>query len=126
MSKRNSVATVPTADSLPDVLTLAEASAYLRIPEKELGELAERNLLPARKIGKEWRVLKGALQDWLRPPECKVANSKEGFLQMFGKWKNDPTLGEMMREIFTARGRSKKDVDALVNELNQLQAENEP
>jgi excisionase family DNA binding protein len=49
-----------------DVLTLGEAAAYLRVPEAELAELADRGGIPARKVGGEWRLLKKALDDWLR------------------------------------------------------------
>src|SRR5579871_6387731 len=48
-----------------DVLSLAEAAAYLRVPEQELLHLAERRDIPAQKIGGEWRFLKRALGQWL-------------------------------------------------------------
>ena len=48
-----------------DVLTLAEAAAYLRVPEEELLRLAERRDVPAQRIGGEWRFLKRALGHWL-------------------------------------------------------------
>jgi excisionase family DNA binding protein len=51
-----------------EVLTLAEAAAHLRVPEAELADLADRNGVPARKVGSEWRFLKKALDDWLRYP----------------------------------------------------------
>src|SRR5437764_868563 len=49
-----------------DVLTLAEAASYLRVPEAELLRLAEGHDIPAQKIGAEWRFLKTALAEWLR------------------------------------------------------------
>ena len=48
-----------------DVLTLAEAAAYLRVPEEELLRLAEQRDIPAQRIGGEWRFLKRALGLWL-------------------------------------------------------------
>lgn len=48
-----------------DVLTLAEAAAYLRVPEGELLHLAELREIPAQRIGGEWRFLKRALEHWL-------------------------------------------------------------
>jgi excisionase family DNA binding protein len=48
-----------------DVLTLAEAAAYLRVPEDELLRLAEHRDIPAQRIGSEWRFLKRALGHWL-------------------------------------------------------------
>jgi len=49
-----------------DVLTLAEAAAYLRVPEDALISLVSDEAIPAQKIGGEWRFLKRALADWLR------------------------------------------------------------
>jgi excisionase family DNA binding protein len=48
-----------------DVLTLAEAASYLRVPEEELLRLAEQREAPALRIGGEWRFLKRALMHWL-------------------------------------------------------------
>jgi excisionase family DNA binding protein len=48
-----------------DVLTLAEAAAYLRVPEEELLRLAQQQDVPAQRIGGEWRFLKRALEYWL-------------------------------------------------------------
>jgi excisionase family DNA binding protein len=50
---------------LEDVLTLAEAAAYLRVPQEELLRLAEQGDVPAQRIGGEWRFLKRALGHWL-------------------------------------------------------------
>ncbi len=47
------------------VLTLAEAAAYLRVPEPELLRLAEQREIPAQRIGGEWRLLKRGLDHWL-------------------------------------------------------------
>ncbi len=52
-------------DKQPEVLTLAEAASYLRVPEEELLRLAEQQDVPAQRIGGEWRFLKRALGHWL-------------------------------------------------------------
>jgi hypothetical protein len=49
-----------------EVLTLAEAAAFLRVPEESLRALAVKNAVPAQEIAGEWRFLKRALADWLR------------------------------------------------------------
>jgi excisionase family DNA binding protein len=49
-----------------EVLTLAEAASFLRVPEEAVLELVTREALPAQRIGGEWRVLKRALVEWLR------------------------------------------------------------
>jgi excisionase family DNA binding protein len=48
-----------------DVLTLAEAASYLRVPEEALRGLAEQGDIPGQRIGGEWRFLKRALGHWL-------------------------------------------------------------
>jgi hypothetical protein len=60
--------------------------------------------LPCRRTGAEWRFLKAAIQEWLKsgPPPT---SSKEALLAMAGAWKDDPTVPEMLEEIYRQRGR---------------------
>lgn len=51
-----------------DVLTLEEAAIYLKIEFSELRRMIKEQGLPGRKIGEEWRFLRGAIADWLRAP----------------------------------------------------------
>jgi excisionase family DNA binding protein len=88
----------------PEVLTLGEAAAYLRLSEAEVLRLVDDQHLPARQLGKEWRFLKTAIQDWLRtgpPPKP----SKEAQLAVAGAWKDDPYVEEELKEIYRQRGR---------------------
>ena len=84
----------------PEVLTLAEAAAYLRVAEAELGRIAGSQGLPGRRIGSEWRFSRAAIQDWLRRPSMK-----ESLLRLAGSWKDDPYLDEMLEDIYQQRGR---------------------
>ena len=90
-----------------EVLTLAEAAAYLRLPEADVVRLVHGQGLPGRLVGKEWRFLKTALQDWLRTPVLQPG--KEAMLSRIGSWKDDPYLDEMLKEIFKKRGRPTED-----------------
>src|SRR5262245_4096321 len=57
----------PAAAAAPgDVLTLAEAAAYLRTSAEEVLRLAREQGLPGRRVGDDCRFLRAALQDWLR------------------------------------------------------------
>ncbi len=86
--------------SIPDVLTLAEAAAYLRVSETEIIDLMRGQGLPGRKVGNQWRFLKAAIQEWLRLPE------KENFWwKHFGALKGDPYVDEMLEQIYRDRGR---------------------
>ncbi|MGO9115661.1 MAG: helix-turn-helix domain-containing protein [Thermoguttaceae bacterium] len=92
--------TTDQVTSFPDVLTLAEAAAYLRVSETEIVEMMRRQGLPGRKIGNEWRFLKAGIQEWLRLPE------KENFWwKQFGALKDDPYLGAILEQIYRDRGR---------------------
>ena len=90
----------PQPTEWPEVLTLAEAAAYLRVPEAELAEMVGSQGLPGRRIGAEWRFSRAAIQDWLRRPSMK-----ESALQAAGSWKDDPYLDDMLKEIYQRRGR---------------------
>jgi excisionase family DNA binding protein len=87
----------------PEVFTLAEAAAYLRVPEGEVVRLVQQQDLPGRLLGTEWRFLKSALQDWLRMPPPR--GSKEAVLSVAGAWKDDPYVEEELQEIYKHRGR---------------------
>jgi excisionase family DNA binding protein len=87
-----------------EVLTLAEAAAYLRVSEADILDLLHSQNLPGRLIGKEWRFSKFALRDWLRTPSQQP--SKEAVLARIGSWENDPYLDEELKEIHQRRGRS--------------------
>jgi excisionase family DNA binding protein len=54
-----------------DVLTLGEAATYLRLAEADVVRLVEEQGLPSRRLGNEWRFLKGAIQAWLSMPAAK-------------------------------------------------------
>jgi len=51
-----------------DVLTLEDAAAYLKVEYGAIRRLLKEQGLPGRKIGDEWRFLRGAIADWLRAP----------------------------------------------------------
>jgi excisionase family DNA binding protein len=86
-----------------EVLTLAEAAAFLRVPEEEVLRLVGPGGLPGRLIGSEWRFSKAAILEWLRTPPPK--SSKEAFLALAGAWKDDPDLDKIVREAYRQRGR---------------------
>ena len=87
-----------------DVLTLAEAAAYLRTAPEEVLRLVREQGLPGKRVGEDYRFLKAAVQDWLRAPPSAV--DKQAFWHThFGAIKGDPYLEEMLQEIYRQRGR---------------------
>jgi excisionase family DNA binding protein len=90
--------------TLPDVLTLEEASEYLRLPVEAVVRQASQGNIPARKIENEWRFLKVAIDDWLRQE-----SSRQLLLQQAGALADDNSLAQLRATIYQARGRSELD-----------------
>jgi excisionase family DNA binding protein len=53
----------------PDVFTVDEAAAYLRISRRTIYRLAESRRLPARKVGGQWRFHRLVLEKYLGVPQ---------------------------------------------------------
>ena len=49
-----------------EVLTLEEACRYLRISKPTFHKLIHTHQIPAKKVGKGWKVLKSELDNFLR------------------------------------------------------------
>ena len=86
-------------------LTLAEAAAYLRIPESEVIDLMQSQNLPGRFTGSTWRFLKSAIQEWLRTSGPPPKGSKEAWLSLAGSCRDDPDLEGIVEDAYRQRGR---------------------
>ena len=53
------------AAAVPDVMTLAEAAAYLKVSEADVKSLIDEGQVKGKKIGAELRISKKALDDFL-------------------------------------------------------------
>ena len=82
------------------VLTLAEAATYLRVSEAEVEDLATRHELSGRKIGREWRFHKDAIDDWLRRP-----SQHDRLMRHAGAIHDDPYVNLMLATIYRERRR---------------------
>lgn len=49
----------------PDVLTVGEVAAFIRVSRETVYRLAARGELPGRKIGRIWRFPKDAIEEYL-------------------------------------------------------------
>ena len=93
---------------IPEVLTLGEAAAYLRLPETEVLRLIREQGLPAQQAGSEWRFLLAAIRNWLttgKPPQ----SNKEAWMKLVGVWRDDPFFEDFLREINKGRDLPKAD-----------------
>ena len=96
----------------PDVLTLEETSAYLRLSIETVVNQALKGNIPGRKIESDWRFLKIAIphggrytnDEWLRSK-----NSSSILLSQAGIFADDDSLSQLRESIYTARERPEID-----------------
>ncbi len=48
-----------------EILTVVDVARFLRVPKSTVYKLARLKEIPASKIGKHWRFLRGDIEDWL-------------------------------------------------------------
>jgi len=69
-----------------EVLRLKEAAAYVRVSERTLREMAKMNRVPCQRVGREWRFLRKALDEWLtglEPAGSSVPVVSESMEQLY-------------------------------------------
>lgn len=93
--------------TLPDVLTLEETSAYLRLPIEAVLRQASQGNIPGRKIENDWRFLKVAIDDWLRSQ-----TGRSILLTQVGMLADDDSLAELRTTIYQQRGRTEVDAES--------------
>ncbi|WGV24029.1 helix-turn-helix domain-containing protein [Halotia branconii] len=94
--------------TLPDILTLEEASEYLRLPTQTVVHQTILGNIPGRKIENDWRFLKVAIDDWLRSK-----NGRAVLLQQAGALIDDDTLSDLRAKIYQDRERSEVDGESV-------------
>jgi excisionase family DNA binding protein len=61
-------------NSKKDLMTLKEVALYLRVTEKTIHRLLDKNAIPASKVGKLWRFDREVLNDWLKDNAVSAKN----------------------------------------------------
>jgi excisionase family DNA binding protein len=56
----------PSLNRTPDIMTVAEAAAYMRVTEAEVLDLIDRGKLGAARIGSTYRIARIAIEDFMR------------------------------------------------------------
>jgi excisionase family DNA binding protein len=51
--------------TLPVMLTISEVAKYLKLHELTVRRLAREGELPAFKVGRQWRIQRTKLQEWI-------------------------------------------------------------
>ena len=127
--------------TLPDVLTLEEASAYLRLPVAVVLRQASQGNIPGRKIEDNWRFLKIAIDDWLctrslgiptqyaalaEKAETLAESAKfeysEPWVKFAGMFKDDPLFDDFVEDMAAYR----RELDAEVTADEVTPGENQP
>ncbi len=67
----------PPLSDLPDVLTISEAASVLRLGVNQAYRAASEGKIPARRVGRSWRVPKAALVRWLDGIDVDAADGPE-------------------------------------------------
>jgi excisionase family DNA binding protein len=88
------------ATETPEVLTLDEVAAYLRLPKDTIIRQAAQGYLPGRQIEDTWRFLKAAIDDWLRSHDSRTI-----LLHQAGALATDESLPALRASIYAARKR---------------------
>ncbi len=83
---------------LPEVFTLEDAAAFLRLPADVVERHAVKGLIPGRKVDDSWRFLRTALEDWLRH-----GDQRRVLLSQAGSLADDDRLAELLSLIYRAR-----------------------
>lgn len=52
--------------SVTELLTMAETAALLKTTKQQVRKMISQQLIPAMKIGREWRISRQYLEDFLR------------------------------------------------------------
>ncbi len=86
-------------------MTLAEAAAYLRLPEKDVVASVSTQGLPARLVAGEWRFSKSGILQWLSVSQPTTEMRRAAQTAAAGSLKDDPDLEDMVEEIYRKRGR---------------------
>jgi excisionase family DNA binding protein len=55
----------PAAAAVPDIMTLSEAAAYIRVGEEDILAIINSGELKAKKIGSSYRISKSAIDTYL-------------------------------------------------------------
>lgn len=51
---------------ISELLTVAETAALLKTTKQQVRKMISQQLIPALKVGREWRISKAYLEDFLR------------------------------------------------------------
>jgi excisionase family DNA binding protein len=96
--------------TIPDVLTLEQASVYLQLSTETVLNQALKGNIPGRKIENNWRFLKSAIDEWL-----SAKSSSSILLAQAGAFADDDSLNRLRSSIYKTRERPEIDLNSGAN-----------
>lgn len=98
-----------------DFLTFEEVQDLLKLSRSKMYQMLQRGELPAYKIGKQWRIEKSELEEWLAskkfnvtsPEESTAMKSRIRFLSLF----------DLIGEVLNEKGISPVDVPSMIEAM---------
>lgn len=97
------------AERSPGVLTLRGAAAFLKVHPNTVRSQAKKRLIPATKVGRDWRFLEADLVEWIR------SDYPEGVRAQSGRVRDDlPWITEGMIAVPGSQELVERSLDALL------------
>ena len=86
---------------MPELMTLEEVAAYLRVNEKTIYRLLSDGDIPARKIGHLWRFKPEEIDEWLNTKSVKSIKSDKPDILVID---DDPSVVGLFEDILKTNG----------------------
>lgn len=96
---------IMTATS-PQVLTLEETAAYLRLPAELVEQEAIAGHIPGRQINDHWQFVKTAIDQWLqnrKEASIEHLSQENPWIEFAGVFKDDPDFAKIAAAIRAER-----------------------
>jgi excisionase family DNA binding protein len=94
---------------LPGVLTLRGAAAFLKLHPNTVRSQAKRRLIPATKVGRDWRFLEADLVEWMRSAYLEGTAAVAGAGQ-----KDAPWISKGLLTVPSSQALVERSLDALL------------
>jgi excisionase family DNA binding protein len=63
---------MPGVKTAKEMMTLKEARVLLKVSRNTMYHLIQQGVIPARKVGSSWRIVRENLESWMNQPDNKT------------------------------------------------------
>lgn len=85
-----------------DLMTLSEVANYLRVTQKTIHRLLDKNAIPAMKVGHQWRFDKAKIDNWLYENSVGIRAKKAVVLVI----DDDESICSLFKDILDSKGHT--------------------